>query len=405
MTMLITFIVVGVAVAMMFIESRRPARALPRSKGWWPRALALNGVQAFSVWALGRSLDPWLAPDVGALKDAGPIVGALAGYFVLSFVYYLWHRARHEVPVLWRLFHQTHHSVTRLEVVSSFYKHPFEILANGVLSSFILFVVLGLSAEAASGATLLCGLAELFYHWNVRTPRWLGYFIQRPEMHRVHHKQGAHRSNYADLPLWDMLFGTFDNPERAEDPVGFGAAEEQRLVDMLVGVDVVAKAAKPAAKRPRLMALAIATIGLLGVSGDAFGLPLLEGAGALSGASPAPKVFTQVGESEPFSSRYELHFVDAEGPQRLVLNSERYARIRGPYNRRNVFGAVVAAGPELEANPMLRDMAEQVRRYALCGEAPLLRELGLDPEAVWDVAIVRYERNGVRTRNAARCNP
>lgn len=405
MTMWITLAVVSVAVMMLFIEQLRPARTLPASKGWWPRALLLNAVQASSVWALGRSLDPWLAPDVGALKDAGPIIGALAGYFVLTFVYYLWHRARHEVPVLWRLFHQTHHSVTRLEVVSSFYKHPFEILANGVLSSFILFVVLGLSAEAASGATLLCGLAELFYHWNIRTPRWLGYFIQRPEMHRVHHKQGSHRGNYGDLPLWDMLFGTFDNPHEAEAPVGFGTEEEQRLVDMLVGVDVVAEAPRSGAKRPRLAALAIAIVGLLGVSGDAFGLPLLEGAGALSGASPAPRVFTEVGGAEPFSARFELHYEDDEGVHQLPLTSERYARIRGPYNRRNVLGAVVAAGPELEANPLLEDMAQQVRRYALCGEAPLLREFGLDAERVTNVAIVRYERNGRTTRNESRCAP
>jgi hypothetical protein len=28
---------------------------------------------------------------------------------------------------------------------------------------------------------------EFVYHMNIRTPEWLGYFIQRPESHRVHH--------------------------------------------------------------------------------------------------------------------------------------------------------------------------------------------------------------------------
>ena len=68
-------------------------------------------------------------------------------------------------------------------------------------------------------------------------------------------------------------------------------------------------------------------------------------------------------------------------------------------------GAVVAAGPELEAHPLLGDMARQVKRYALCGDAPMLRELGLDPDAVRHVAILRYEENGRITRNEARCAP
>jgi sterol desaturase/sphingolipid hydroxylase (fatty acid hydroxylase superfamily) len=52
----------------------------------------------------------------------------------------------------------------------------------------------------------------MFQHANLRTPRWLGYIIQRPESHGIHHERGLHAFNYADLPLWDMVFGTFRNP-------------------------------------------------------------------------------------------------------------------------------------------------------------------------------------------------
>lgn len=61
----------------------------------------------------------------------------------------------------------------------------------------------------------------MFQHANIRTPRWLGYLIQRPESHAVHHGRGIHRYNYADLPLWDIIFGTFRNPETATGEVGF----------------------------------------------------------------------------------------------------------------------------------------------------------------------------------------
>ena len=85
---------------------------------------------------------------------------------------------------------------------------------------------------------LLSGLAELFYHWNVRTPHWLGYVFQRPESHCVHHQDGLHAYNYADLPVWDVVFGTFHNPRDWQARCGFGPQGEGRLVEMLSGVDI-----------------------------------------------------------------------------------------------------------------------------------------------------------------------
>ena len=122
-----------------------------------------------------------------------------------------------------------------------------EILANGLLSSAILYWMVGLGTEAAMGAVLLSGLAELFYHWNVRTPYWLGFFFQRPESHCVHHMRGLHSYNYGDLPLWDMLFGTFHNPKAFEAQCGFEPENERKLVPMLLWQDVTA----PATKAPR----------------------------------------------------------------------------------------------------------------------------------------------------------
>jgi len=164
--------------------------------------------------------------------------GALVGYLAITFVYYWWHRWRHEVSFLWHWFHQVHHSPQRIEIITSFYKHPFELFANSILSSAILYLLVGVGPLAASQAVLISGLAELFYHWNVRTPYWLGYIFQRPESHCVHHQEGLHSYNFADLPIWDMLFGTFCNPVRWQERCGFDAEREQRLGEMLCGVDV-----------------------------------------------------------------------------------------------------------------------------------------------------------------------
>jgi sterol desaturase/sphingolipid hydroxylase (fatty acid hydroxylase superfamily) len=164
--------------------------------------------------------------------------GAIVGYLAITFVFYWWHRWRHEFSFLWRWFHQVHHSPQRIEVITSFYKHPFEVIANSVLSSGIVYLLVGLSPAAAVGAVLLSGLAELFYHWNVCTPYRLGLFFQRPESHCVHHQDGLHSYNFADLPLWDMLFGTFHNPRHWQARCGFGSDGEHRLFEMLRGVDV-----------------------------------------------------------------------------------------------------------------------------------------------------------------------
>jgi sterol desaturase/sphingolipid hydroxylase (fatty acid hydroxylase superfamily) len=232
-------IVLAAALAMLAIERLRPGRHFPRVPLWLPRAFALNLVQIGIVFVGGLTWDRWFAGH--SLWDAsalGTVGGAAVGYLAITFVYYWWHRARHEIPLLWRWVHQVHHSPQRIEIVTSFYKHPLEIALNGALSSTILYVLVGVTPAAASLAVLLTGIAELFYHWNVATPHWLGYFIQRPESHCVHHQHGRHRNNYSDLPLWDLLFGTFENPRGTPAACGFDTRRELALGRMLAGRDV-----------------------------------------------------------------------------------------------------------------------------------------------------------------------
>lgn len=235
-------VVLTAAVVMMAFERLRPGRRVTSAPGWWPRAVALNLVQAGSVFVSALTWDRWLPGLAWQEGSQWPVaLQIVSGYLLITFVYYWWHRARHEIPLLWRVFHQLHHSPARIEVMTSFYKHPLEILLNGFLSAFLLYVVLGLSAPAIASVVLVTGLAELFYHWNVRTPYWLGFFFQRPESHCVHHRAGYHRNNYSDLPLWDMLFGTFENPKEMPAATGFDQQRETRLIDMLLGRDLYRK--------------------------------------------------------------------------------------------------------------------------------------------------------------------
>ena len=237
--MIVLGVVIGSGLLMMLIEAVRPGRVWPKVPGWFGRALLLNGLQGGCAYLAGLAWEPWMRQYRPWSADAlGPVGGALAGYLAITFVYYWWHRWRHEAPFLWRWFHQLHHSPQRIEIVTSFYKHPVEVLANSILSGVVVYFGVGLGPQAATLAILITGVAELFYHWNVRTPYWIGFVIQRPESHCVHHQAGVQAYNYSDLPVWDMLFGTFRNPRHWESRCGFGESNEARLGEMLAGVDV-----------------------------------------------------------------------------------------------------------------------------------------------------------------------
>lgn len=233
-------IIIAIGILLYAVERIRPGRPWKEIDGWYGRAFILNFLQLLIVCLASYSWNIWFAnlPLFRAEDFMPDYAAGFLGYFLITFVFYWWHRARHEIPFLWIKLHQIHHSASRIEVLTAFYKHPAEIAINSVMMSVILYFFLGLSPNAAGIATLLSGLGELFYHWNVKTPHWIGYFFQRPESHCIHHQRGWHTQNYSDLPLWDMLFGTFHNPASFEKKCGFKDDRETRLWDMVKGKDV-----------------------------------------------------------------------------------------------------------------------------------------------------------------------
>ncbi len=222
------------------LERIIPGWKLPTVKTWPVRVLLLNVVQLGVVILAGITWEKWLSEtSVFKLSDyVSPVAGGFLAYFIATFVFYWWHRWRHESDILWVVFHQIHHSPQRLEVITSFYKHPGEMILNSIIGSLLVYAILGLSLEAGAYYTLCTALGEFFYHTNVKTPRWVGYVFQRPEMHRIHHQYGRHKNNYGDITWWDMLFGTYENPKDWVHTCGFDDEKEQQLCSMLLYKDV-----------------------------------------------------------------------------------------------------------------------------------------------------------------------
>jgi sterol desaturase/sphingolipid hydroxylase (fatty acid hydroxylase superfamily) len=222
------------------LERLVPGWKLPEVPTWSVRVLAVNFVQLLIVIVAGVTWERWLSSvSIFHLSEhVSSGVGGMISYFITTFIFYWWHRWRHTNDFLWRHFHQIHHSAQRLEVITSFYKHPLEMTVNSIIGSLLVYTLLGLDLEAGAYYTLFTALGEFFYHTNVKTPRWVGYIFQRPEMHRIHHEYNKHTNNYGDIVWWDMLFGTYENPEEFKASCGFDNEKEQRLFDMLRFKDV-----------------------------------------------------------------------------------------------------------------------------------------------------------------------
>ncbi len=132
----------------------------------------------------------------------------------LDGVTYLWHRAYHGLPLMWRM-HRVHHSDLDLDVTTSGRFHLTEMVLSAI---FRLGVIAALGASIASVVIfeIVFGLLNQLEHSNVQIPEpwetWLRWVVVTPAMHRIHHSQvkADTNSNYSTIfSWWDRLFGTY----------------------------------------------------------------------------------------------------------------------------------------------------------------------------------------------------
>ncbi|MBO9519003.1 MAG: sterol desaturase family protein [Porphyrobacter sp.] len=166
------------------------------------------------------------------------VVQVAVGFLFYEFLIYAWHRTMHTYQPIWRWFHQMHHSAERVDIWGAFFFHPFDMIGWALLGSFALVLGIGLSPEATLVVVVAATFCTMFQHTNVRTPRWIGYFVTRPESHSVHHQRGVHAYNYGDIPIFDILFGTFRNPREWQEEAGFFDGSSRKMGPMLIGKEI-----------------------------------------------------------------------------------------------------------------------------------------------------------------------
>lgn len=128
--------------------------------------------------------------------------------------------------------------------------------------------------------------------------------------------------------------------------------------------------------RSNAAALILLGVGLLQLSGLLLGSQVLRGLGAASGASPLPKVFSDVRGLETFAATFTLEYELSGETHRKTISPEYYAGLRGPYNRRNVYAAALSYGPILPDT-----ISTAVFCYGLAPGGPFHSELGVPDEA------------------------
>jgi sterol desaturase/sphingolipid hydroxylase (fatty acid hydroxylase superfamily) len=227
-------------VLFLIIERLVPGSEQPRVPRWF-----VKGILFFLLIGAANAVIPAVVLSAVAgytvldLSGLGTLGGALVALLATDLVSYWIHRGMHNSSFVWRWTHQMHHSAERMDMLGAAYFHPFDFFFQQIVPSIGLMVLLGITPLAGALGGYLGFFFGVLPHLNVKTPSWLGYLIQRPEMHAVHHTRDVHAYNYGLFALSDLIFGTWRNPERFPDaPYGFWDGASRKLGAMLIGRDV-----------------------------------------------------------------------------------------------------------------------------------------------------------------------
>jgi sterol desaturase/sphingolipid hydroxylase (fatty acid hydroxylase superfamily) len=192
---------------------------------------------------------------VDALSQLGPVSAKVPNAFAAAVItvayilaldlgYWIGHRLSHNVPVLWE-FHKAHHAAEVLTPATSVRSHPIDDVVQGNCIAIVTGLthgvtswVFGPDAQPLSlfGINILMFVYYVTFfhlrHSHVWLPvrGWLGYVIQSPAHHQIHHSDAPHHMGKNlgfCLSIWDWVFGTLYIPTKKE-ALNFGIGEESK---------------------------------------------------------------------------------------------------------------------------------------------------------------------------------
>jgi sterol desaturase/sphingolipid hydroxylase (fatty acid hydroxylase superfamily) len=213
-----------------------------------------NAAGIMSVFAISYAASAWTqgllsyvmepAPPAAEASAAIAIVMVVLYWVMYDLGYWFAHWLMHRIPVLWE-FHKVHHSAEVLTPLTEWRQHPVELFLFPLCTGTTLGVLfgatehlLGLQRQGLSlfwvSMVLLAYSMTLLHlrHSHVWIPvrGWLGYVIQSPAHHQIHHSTKPEHFNKNlgyGLSLWDWAFRTLYIPNKHE-ALEFGLSGESR---------------------------------------------------------------------------------------------------------------------------------------------------------------------------------
>jgi sterol desaturase/sphingolipid hydroxylase (fatty acid hydroxylase superfamily) len=180
---------------------------------WALNAVILGIVCAGCACTIAR----WAEAEAFGLlnqMDRSTAVAIAIAVLSLDGVSYLWHRANHRIPLLWR-FHQVHHSDPNFTTTTAIRFHFGELLL-ALPIRLLAVVILGISIPGVIVFELIFAFANFLEHGDIDLPlgleRRLAFLFITPALHRRHHSREAAllNSNYGTIfSFWDRALGSF----------------------------------------------------------------------------------------------------------------------------------------------------------------------------------------------------
>lgn len=172
------------------------------------------------------------------------VVGFLYGYVIWELGHFISHWSCHKVRLLWCI-HSPHHAPTDMNLAVSgtnfFFQAPYMVFVKTAVCASLgvpmLLIVLISVVDGLWGGFI--HVSDQAWHRG-RIPALFGRIFMAPMHHRVHHATNPEYidKNYCNLlPIWDRLFGTFQD-EIESIPPRYGVTRPTQpgsLVDLYFG--------------------------------------------------------------------------------------------------------------------------------------------------------------------------
>jgi sterol desaturase/sphingolipid hydroxylase (fatty acid hydroxylase superfamily) len=152
-------------------------------------------------------------------------IGFALFFLVMDLSEYLFHRAQHAIPWLWKL-HALHHSDPDMNATTT-ERH---FWGDALIKALTIRPAAALLVHPSTGMLfvyVLCSLWNYVAHSRLRIS--FGRFswaLNSPAYHRRHHSAlpEHHNSNFAALlPIWDVLLSSYCVPSKELLPTGLGS--------------------------------------------------------------------------------------------------------------------------------------------------------------------------------------